>query len=260
MTDIDFTVERVNTVVRRSCDTSWLRKDLCFPENFIAVIALKGEALYNISGETIRMKKNDVVLFAPGTVRSGLSDIYNPWEFISVNFDMKFSDAACRFFSKPYVLFHDSTDIVRSLFVDIAYSWEGKKPLFNIKCKSLISSVLYELISSSIFQNSVPHLRRLEAARTYIQANFKQEINVEELASRLDLSISYFRKLFKEAYGISPMQYIISLRINSARDLLLSGDVNVTEAARLSGFDDIYYFSKLFKKNTGVSPISLIRK
>ena len=50
------------------------------------------------------------------------------------------------------------------------------------------------------------------------------------------------------------MQYIINLRIENARDLLLSGEVNVTEAARLSGFEDIYYFSTLFKRKTGSTP------
>ncbi len=53
---------------------------------------------------------------------------------------------------------------------------------------------------------------------------------------------------------------IINLRIENARDLLLSGEVNVTEAAELSGFEDIYYFSTLFKKKTGTTPTQLLRK
>ena len=50
---------------------------------------------------------------------------------------------------------------------------------------------------------------------------------------------------------------ILYLRIENARDLLLSGEVNVTEAARLSGFEDIYYFSTLFKRKTGSTPTEL---
>ena len=52
----------------------------------------------------------------------------------------------------------------------------------------------------------------------------------------------------------------MDLRIENARDLLLSGEVNVTEAAHLSGFNDIYYFSSLFKRKTGYSPIQLLKK
>ena len=137
--------------------------------------------------------------------------------------------------------------------------WEGKNPLFSVKCKSLISDILYELIRSSLPHKKVPHSKELESARTYIQANFRNKISIEALAERIGLSVSYFRKIFTEAYGQSPQQYIISLRINTAYDLLESGEVNVSEAATLSGFDDIYYFSTLFKKQTGFSPSKLFK-
>ena len=52
----------------------------------------------------------------------------------------------------------------------------------------------------------------------------------------------------------------MNLRIENARDLLLSGEVNVTEAAQLSGFDDIYYFSTAFKRKTGFAPTKLLRE
>ena len=100
----------------------------------------------------------------------------------------------------------------------------------------------------------MPHYKKLAEARAYIQAHFRQDVNVAMLAEQFGLSASYFRKLFKEAYGMAPMQYITALRINTAQDLILSGEVNITEAALLSGFDDIYYFSTLFKKQTGLSP------
>ena len=83
---------------------------------------------------------------------------------------------------------------------------------------------------------------------------------METLAERMGFSASYFRKLFKEAYGMAPMQYIVSLRISNAQDLLLSGEVNITEAASLSGFEDIYYFSTLFKKQIGLSPSQYIKQ
>ena len=106
----------------------------------------------------------------------------------------------------------------------------------------------------------VPHIKRLEKARNTIQENFRQDLSVEKLAESIGMSVSYFRRLFHEAYGCAPMQYIINLRIENARDLLLSGEVNVTEAARLSGFEDIYYFSTLFKRKTGSTPMELLRK
>ena len=54
--------------------------------------------------------------------------------------------------------------------------------------------------------------------------------------------------------GVTPMQYIISLRIQQAQRLLGTSEYNVTEVSSLVGYDNPLYFSRLFKKQTGMSP------
>lgn len=259
MKEMDFTITRVNRVVQRPVTAEWRVEKLYYKTEYIMVIALEGEAIYTIDGTVTPIKKNDVLIFAPGVARSGHSNAQKPWAFISVNFNLECDSSAREFFNQPFLLFEGIGECLRAKFADIAYAWEGKNPLYQIRCKNLASSILYDLVSSQLPHNRVPHLKKLESARTYIQANFKHEICVEDLAERLGLSASYFRRLFKEAYGMAPKQYITDLRISTARDLLLSGEVNITEAAQLSGFDDIYYFSTLFKKQTGFSPTQYIK-
>ena len=68
------------------------------------------------------------------------------------------------------------------------------------------------------------------------------------------LSSSHFRMLFKEFTGLSAVQFQNRLKIDKAKDLILSGSCNVTEAASAVGFDNVYYFSRLFRKLTGKNP------
>ena len=68
------------------------------------------------------------------------------------------------------------------------------------------------------------------------------------------MSVSYFLKKFKEVTTKSPMQYILSIRINNAVSLLESTDYNVTEISTIIGYDNPLYFSRIFKKQKGVSP------
>ena len=173
---------------------------------------------------------------------------------------MKLNKAGESYFDRNYILYKNAGLSIRSKFLDTAYVWEGKEPLYSVKCRFLLYEIIYELIRTSLPQNTEAHAEKLEAARTYIQANFREKINVEQLAEKMGLSVSYFRKLFTKVYGQSPQQYLISLRINTAYDLLASGEVNVSEAASLSGFDDIYYFSTLFKKQKGVSPSKVSKR
>ena len=64
----------------------------------------------------------------------------------------------------------------------------------------------------------------------------------------------YFRKLFKEEYGISPQKYIIGLRLQNAAGLMATGYYSLKEVAAMSGYQDYRYFSVEFKRKYGVSP------
>lgn len=260
MNDIDFIITRLNRVIRRKPNLHWHNNRLFYESEYNMVIVLGGKSRYIINSEEILLKKNDVIIFPPGIVRAGYADKIDPWEFITINFNLELNENGKEFFDKEYLLFSNTGTSILGKFLDIAYLWEGKNPLFAVKCKALISDILYELIRNSLPHSKILHSEKLEAARTYIQANFREKLSIEALAERMELSVSYFRKLFTRAYGQSPQQYIMSLRINTAYDLLESGEVNVSEAAILSGFDDIYYFSTLFKKQTGLSPSHVLHK
>lgn len=259
MNDIDFSVTTLNHVIKRKTNYQWRIDKLLYQNEFNMVIALEGKSKYIIDSQEIYVKKNDILIFPPGIMRSGYTDKLDPWEFITITFNLELNDEAAEFFNKRYIFFENQGALFRSKFFDIAYLWEGKSSLHALKCKAHIFDILYELIGNSLPHKCVPHAEKIEAARAYIQANFRNKISIDALAQRMELSVSYFRKIFTEAYGQSPQKYIITLRINTAYDLLKSGEVNVSEAASLSGFDDIYYFSTLFKKHTGFSPSSIIR-
>ena len=82
----------------------------------------------------------------------------------------------------------------------------------------------------------------------------KSDLSIKEIADKSFMSEVYFRKLFKEEYGISPQKYIIDLRIQNAVGLISVGYYSLKEIAYMSGYNDYKYFSVEFKKIVGVSP------
>jgi YesN/AraC family two-component response regulator len=67
-------------------------------------------------------------------------------------------------------------------------------------------------------------------------------------------------KLFKQETGESPINYLIKIRMEKAKELLVKEELSVKEIANSVGYQDAYHFSKLFKKYTGNSPSDYIKK
>lgn len=79
-------------------------------------------------------------------------------------------------------------------------------------------------------------------------------LDTSAFAEKYGFSSKYFRERFRELFGSTPTQYLISLRLNEAARLLSNGTHNVKQAAEAVGFSDIYYFSRLFKKRFQCPP------
>lgn len=88
----------------------------------------------------------------------------------------------------------------------------------------------------------------------WIDANYTEQITLSDLSKVSGMNEKYLCRFFKEYTAHTPIDYINSLRIESACHELISNGHSITEAALESGFNDLSYFSKLFKKYKGYSP------
>lgn len=92
------------------------------------------------------------------------------------------------------------------------------------------------------------------SARRYIDERYMQELSVESIAADLQISPNYFNRIFKNAFGLSCMDYIIQTRIQRSRQLLEDPVLTIKEVSSMVGYIDANYFAKLFKKKVGLTP------
>lgn len=95
---------------------------------------------------------------------------------------------------------------------------------------------------------------RLKRVTDYIEAHFNQTISLDGLAEQCHLSTYHFMRLFKQATGLSPRQYIVSRRVHYARKLLDKSNLTVDQISAAVGYSSPYHFSRIFKRHTGYSP------
>jgi|WetSurMetagenome_2_1015567.scaffolds.fasta_scaffold128967_1 AraC family transcriptional regulator len=88
----------------------------------------------------------------------------------------------------------------------------------------------------------------------YIEQNFGQKIEAKQLAKLAYMSVSHLDRKFKQAYGKSPFQYLVEIRIAKAKQLLKQNNESVIDIALRCGFSSPANFTSLFKRYTGVNP------
>lgn len=121
-------------------------------------------------------------------------------------------------------------------------------------------AIVYELLlllERSTDKKYVPSDRKtlLLPATEYISTMYyRTHITNDSLAKLCGMSTVYFRKLFADVYGISPIKHLNSFRIEKAKAMLLTDYESIGQIAGSVGYRSIYHFSKMFKAHTGVSP------
>lgn len=219
-----------------------------------------GKAHFYINDQDITVTSGNMVLFQPKQEMH--------YEYFSKDkpeiFWVHFTGSDVRNILKKYEIPLD-----RNVF------YSGNAPTYGYLFKEMISElqtcrVGYETLLSMYLEQIFILIQRsrmdkrplvsthiqeeMGIARRYFQEHYNEDINIEKYALSRNMSVSYFLKKFKEVTTKSPMQYILSIRMNNAVSLLESTDYNVTEISTIIGYDNPLYFSRIFKKQKGVSP------
>ncbi len=96
---------------------------------------------------------------------------------------------------------------------------------------------------------------KVRYALEYMRERFNEDIVINDLAARLDMSPTYFSFIFKKEVGMSALQYITGLRIERAKEYLAQTDESVASIAQKTGYEGGQYFFRVFKKMTGMTPL-----
>ncbi|MGE5557282.1 MAG: AraC family transcriptional regulator [Bacillota bacterium] len=137
----------------------------------------------------------------------------------------------------------------RYLFEEIVRKFNsGQADLKNAAAHKL-HAFLYELSA-----NTPPRDERLEKALGLMQQNLSSPIDLDKVIREVGLNKSYFIRFFKSKMGITPVKYMIKLRMDTACYLLAQTDLPVYRIAEQLQFYDEFYFSKKFKEYMGVAP------
>lgn len=114
----------------------------------------------------------------------------------------------------------------------------------------LNSEIISPKISSTVVQKSLT-----ETIKQFIQINYKSPLSLKKIAKTLHVNASYASRCFSSDCAMTVTEYIMYVRIERAKMLLLTTDAPIGNIALNVGFEDANYFSRIFKKKEGCSPL-----
>lgn len=153
--------------------------------------------------------------------------------------------------------FRASGDIIR-LINTFAMEYTAGIPNAAITLEAQTALLVHWLIRSLLGESG--YSRTLSAnclvarAQHYMERHFHEEVRVGRLAELEHMSDSGFTRLFRKETGVTPIHYLIGLRIEKSKELLRRNELSITEVGAVSGFGSSTHFAAEFKRLTGVSP------
>lgn len=142
-----------------------------------------------------------------------------------------------------------------------AFINEDSSALSGEKAASLLKLFILEMAKAPIATNTASPRTALEYQRiiSFMSKNILENLTLEDIASRTNISVSYMKTLFKTYAGIGPKSYYNLLRVQKATELLKMGN-SIAEVSRIMNFSSSNYFSLFFKRETGSPPSKQYRK
>lgn len=262
---VDLSVDTIEFVVLREPDPEWKITGLAHRELWVLAFVFAGTVHYEVGNRNFSASKGDLVWFPPGTVHSAMSDPQDPWRFCSVGFRLRDASGDGTEVAKAFDnhLRVQNPYRISALLEELHHEWAGKRIAYMLRCRSIVEEILFSVIRALDHEEqrqAVPHIYRMRKIAQLIEQHPERTHSVGDLAAKTRLSSPYFRRLFKQVTGYTPVQYQNWVKINKAKDLLLSGECNVSEAAFQLGFDNVFYFSRLFKSVAGENPSDYLRR
>lgn len=219
---------------------------------------MSGCGTFQLQRHSFPVSGRSLVIINPGVMHCEQSNQGSPLEYIVLgveNLEMAANE-------QGYVLttFNRDWDTVSvSLRLMLQEARSGQDGYSQV-CQRMLEIILLRILRRrglSLASEAVgmDDNRECGMVRRYIDEHFKESITLDQLAELAHINKYYLVHAFRKAYGTSPINYLISRRIQESRFLLTNSNHSLSQIARILGFSSLSYFSQSFHRTEGVSPM-----
>ena len=217
-----------------------------------------GHGRFRTRREDIPVAIHDVIIVNANVPHTELSQLDSPLTYIVLGVEGLEAIAGVDGYTMLHLL-HGWKELMLCLKLMLQESCEAL-PGYEEICRSLLDVILVRLerqrdLSFSDESAGPRSSREFELVRRYIDNHFKENLTLDQLAQLAHLNKYYLAHTFRAEFGTSPINYLISRRVEESRFLLRETDHTLSLIAQMLGFSSLSYFSQCFRRVEGISPM-----
>lgn len=221
---------------------------------------VSGKGQFLIQDQAFPVDVNNLVIINPNVLHTEASLNAQPLEYIVLGIagiELATNENSNGQFC---ILDHFESVEISSCLRNILREMELKNTGYEDICQAYMEILIIRLMRNTAMTVQVaPPLisgnRQCAAVKRYIDLHFKEPLTLEQLSNEAHMNKYYLSHAFKREYGVSPINYMISRRIEESKYLLAETDLSMSQIAQLLGFSSLSYFSQVFRKTHGASPM-----
>lgn len=144
---------------------------------------------------------------------------------------------------------------IQDKFMKLYTVWNQKRAAYYAESMKIFYDIICSIQKSEASYLSPTQKSYMQKADDYIANHYlDRNFNYDKLCDSTDLKYAHFSNVFKKSHGMSPVRLVTKMKIDYAKEMLMTNRFSISKISEMCGFDNIYYFSNVFKKQTGLSP------
>ncbi|OBZ13895.1 hypothetical protein A7975_09245 [Bacillus sp. FJAT-26390] len=231
---------------------------------YLIHIVLDGEGMFETLGKAYSLKKGDAFVIFPDILVKYEASMSNPWKYMWVAFSGEIVESSLSSIGitpDQGVICDCSLPVMQKMFRSMRRSMEktNAPALGNMESSGWLRLILHELGRLHLTESTAADVpasrsyRQIDQAIRLLSLQYGQQLSIESIARTLGYHRAHLTRLFKEATGLPPMQYLFKVRMKKAEELL-EGELTIAQIATSVGYNDPLFFTKQFHKWSGQSP------
>lgn len=227
----------------------------CVRGNYIIHYVYSGRGILKTENKEYTVNAGQMFLIKPNRLAYYEADSENPWHYRWAEFNGSMAEKIVAAFKEPVM--DDDCEKNAGRALEKLVSCGNTR--FEVLMQKFwdFAAALTENAPEPRTSSSEEYIKKAEL---FIKNNVHKKITVSDTARHIGINRSYLSRLFAEHKGISPQQYILTIKMNTAAQYLKNTDISVADAAASVGYSDYHVFNKAFKNQFNTSPSSWRKK